>query len=139
MRPTIFSGEVVETSTAYKDAPPIIIVKFKAGNGRNAEYKPVPAAPLNAYSYTIPLKGEHVILYKAIGFNASTTNAGGGIWYYGDVIPAKLNLFENAIVGTTSTSYKDNSKTSGEYVNNTGTPNQTKLKNTRIRRNIYRY
>jgi hypothetical protein len=85
------------------------------------------AYPLNPYSYTVPLIGEHVIVYQSLSSTASTTNQRNSRYYYGSIIPAQSSIFENSVPGVTSTSFKNNSTRTSQYSAQSGTPNQNKL------------
>jgi len=137
MTPTIYSGEVLKTSTAYGDTygkstfnipiPGSIKVALKLSSGRTTKFTEITVVPLNPYSYTIPLIGEHVLVYKSISAGSSALDIIQGTYYYGDVIPGNFSLHQNAIIGTTISSHKNNTSTVKNYNKVSGTPSQNKM------------
>ena len=123
MIPKIFSGEVVETGIAYDETNQSAVrVQFNAGLGRLGVTQQAVVYPLDPYSYTVPLLGEHVLLFKTISAGATTSNTGASRIYYGSVIPARLSLLQNSVPGTIARAVTNNTRKSTSYAKNSGTP-----------------
>ena len=120
MQTKIFTAEVADTLGTYNGIVPAVTIKFRSTLGAESRT----AFPLNPYSFTVPLKGEHVVVYQSIGPTTTGANRINPIYYYGDVIPARGELHANPIFGTADITIKDNQRTSKNYRSRSGIPNK---------------